>query len=90
MKKPIITLSTVENQINNMKDRKSAGSGLLMVSRQKFIKPGITEVSGNCLNNASESGNIPDTWKISNTTLIEKKQNPIITDLRPIALTNIC
>ena len=92
MEKPIITLLKVENQINSMKNGKSPGPDGMKIEIYKTLLENkeLLNYLVVALNNSLESGNIPDAWKISNTILIQKKRNPIVTDLRPIALTNVC
>ena len=82
MEKPIITLLKVENQINSMKNGKSPGPDGMKIEIYKTLLENkeLLNYLVVALNNSLESGNIPDAWKISNTILIQKKRNPIVTD----------
>ena len=90
MEKQKITEEDVLNQIRKMKTNKAPGPDGLktelykeMTGSKAFIK-NLT----NGLNKALQEGDIPRGWKMSNTTLIPKKDKPIANEFRPIALLN--
>ena len=91
MKKPIITLEDVENQIKKLRNGKASGPDQVKPELYKYLIENrqvmnhIMEI----LINIIDEEKIPKEWKESKTTLIQKKKKPKVNDLRPIALTNI-
>ena len=86
-----ITQDEIKTQFKRLKENKAAGPNKIP---PKIIKELSEEESFmNCLENAFNiiynANNIPESWKISNTTLINKKPKPSADQLRPITITNI-
>ena len=90
MEDPHITTDNVTQEINKIKEKKSAGPD--------EIKPDLLKILGNdthCINILTylmnkiiqKENNIQASWYTSKTILMQNKKKPTVKDLRPIALS---
>ena len=88
---PNINAREVINQIKAFKVGKAPGPDGIKPEIIKLLleEQNIISVMTSLLNQALRNGTVPDSWRVSNTILIEKVKKPTTKDLRPIALTNI-
>ena len=90
MNKPTITLTDIEINLSKIRSGKAPGPNgiknelLKIMSKSKICKEILLIFFNRILN----TGNIPQSWKTSKTTMIPKISKPKVKDLRPIALIN--
>ena len=86
-----VTMEELINQMKALKTGKAPGPDGLkpsiykaLIKSDKFLK-----CLRNSLNEILNVGQVPDSWKLSNTILIPKVNRPKVGEFRPIALTDI-
>merc|ERR1711888_562647 len=74
-----------------MKKNKAGGPGGVRAEvLQKIVEDDeCTEILVGAMNRICEEGEIPTSWKTSNTTMIKKVNKPKKKDFRPIAVTSV-
>ena len=90
MSRVFFTEEEVKKQLVKMKSDKQPGPDLIKTNIYKWMGDSrlCIETLCRCLNKIIRTGHIPEQWKNSKTTLIQKKSKPNCADFRPIALTN--
>ena len=86
-----ITHDEIKNCLKELKKGKAAGPDKLKPELYKEIEksPICLETLKNCFQNIIETGEVPESWLISQTVMVPKTCKPEVKDLRPISLTNI-
>ena len=91
MEEPIITMIEVTTQLKKLKTGKAAGPDTIKPELYKYISSNTNIIATltTILNEIINEGNIPAKWKTSKTILINKNSKPKVSELRPIALTDV-
>lgn len=91
MEYPIVQEKEVKEGLKKLKNKTAAGPDKMkgefykaLQDSEKFIKL-LTESFREIL----ENGTGPDEWKESRTIMVPKKNKPKVSELRPIAITNV-
>ena len=86
-----ITNKDIIDQVKKMNSGKAAGPDGSKIEIMKIVVENDIILNKMCteMNRVIEERIIPEQWKESNTSMIPKCKKPQITDMRPIALTNV-
>ena len=81
----------VKENLRKLKEKKAAGPDGMKAELYKTLQNNekFTELLAKCFNKVIEEGRVPVSWKESRTVMVPKKNKPKVTELRPIAMTNV-
>jgi hypothetical protein len=81
----------VKKGLSNIKTGKKEGPDGIRGEMLKCLveSAACTEAITEGFNNVNNAGIIPDSWKTSKTSMIPKNKKPQVSQMRPIALTNV-
>ena len=90
MPNPVITKDEIINKIKKLKMNKAPGPDAVKPDLFKYLEQCDVFLQSliKLFNNILNIGTTPESWKSSNTVLIEKVKKPMVNQLRPIALTD--
>ena len=91
MKLKVIEKETMNDKLENLKNKKASGPNLLKPELYKELGNSefCTKTIARVYENQMHSKKIPKSWKGTKTKVIKKIKKPMVKDFRPIALADI-
>ena len=91
MKAKRMTENDLKDIMEKLKDNKAPGPDGMRGEyfKELFKDQECKEFMIDCFNSVLEEKEIPDSWSVSRTKMIEKTKKPTVKDFRPVAITNV-